>query len=226
MRTIYLGILVGAFLSLLATRAAAQGSPILNIIEVQKLVASDVPADHARLAAHFTALADQSEGEAKRHQAMSNGFGINPVRQLGANMRPHCNRLAELNREAAKTLGEMAAHHTKLAAGLPSIAPPKGSLYQSGKGARVPTEGELRDLAAKARTAADHRALMEYFSETARQHTATGQEHVQMAQAYRGSTRFGWAASHCDRMVTLSRDAAKEATAAAVMHKDLAALPR
>lgn len=226
MRTIHLGILVGALLSLPAAHAAAQGSPILNTIEVQKLVASDAPADHARLAGHFTALAEQSEAEAKRHQAMSKGFGVNPVRQLGANMSPHCNRLAELNREAAKTLGELAAHHTKLAAGAPSVAPPNASLYQSGKGARVPTERELRDLAATASTAADHRALMEYFSETARRHTATGQEHTQMAQAYRGSTRFGWAASHCDRMVALSRDAAKEATAAAVMHKDLAALAR
>jgi len=41
------------------------------------------------------------------------------------------------------------------------------------------------------------------------------------AQAYRG-TRIAQAAVHCDRLVTLSRDSAKEATAAAAMHKDLA----
>ena len=226
MRTIHLGTLVVALLSLPAGHAAAQGSSILNIIEVQKLVASDVPADNARLAAHFTALADQSAEEAKRHQAMSNGFGINPVRQLGANMSPHCTRLAELNREAAKTLIELATHHTKLAAGVPSVAPPNASPYQSGKGARMPTESDLRDLAAKASTAADHRALMEYFNETARRHTAAERDHAQMAQAYRGSTRFAWVGSHCDRMVALSRDAAKEAAAAAATHKDLAALAR
>lgn len=226
MRTIHLGTIVVGLLALPAVHAAAQGPPVLNILEVQKLVASDAPADNARLAAHFTALADQSSAEAKRHQAMSKGFGINPVRQLGANMSPHCDRLAELNREAATTLGELAAHHTKLAAGVPSVAPPKASLYQSGKGARVPTESDLRDLAGRASTAADHRALMEYFSETAKRHTAAEREHAQMAQAYRGSSRLAWAAPHCDHMVALSRDAAKEATTAATMHKDLAALPR
>lgn len=226
MRTIHLAAFAVGLLAISVANATAQTSPVLNIVEVQKLVASGTPDANASLAAHFTALADESAAEAKRHQAMSTGFGSNPARQLGTNMTAHCNHLAELNRQAAATLGELAAHHTKLAAGVPSVAPPNASLYQSGKDARVPTERELRDLAAKASTAADHRALMEYFSETSRRHTATGEQHAQMAQAYRGSTRFGWAASHCDRMVALSRDAAKEATAAAVMHKDLAALAR
>jgi hypothetical protein len=42
-----------------------------------------------------------------------------------------------------------------------------------------------------------------------------------MAQAYRG-TRIAQAAVHCDRLVTLSQDEAKEAAAAADMHKQLA----
>jgi hypothetical protein len=46
-----------------------------------------------------------------------------------------------------------------------------------------------------------------------------------MAQAYRG-TRITQAAAHCDRLVTLSRDSAKEATAAAEMHKQLAGVAR
>jgi hypothetical protein len=226
MRTIHLGILVVALLSLPATHAAGQSSSILNIVELQNLVASGTPGDNARLAAHFTALADQSASEATRHQTMATGFGINPNRQLGSQMAPHCNRLAKLSEEAAVALRELASHHTKLAAGVSSTAPANASAYQSGKGARVPTENDLKALAAKASTAADHRALMEYFSETTKRHTAAERDHVQMAQAYRGSARFPWAGPHCDRMVALSRDAAKEATAAAAMHKDLAALPR
>jgi hypothetical protein len=46
-----------------------------------------------------------------------------------------------------------------------------------------------------------------------------------MAQAYRG-TRIAQAAVHCDRMVDLSREAAKEATTAAEMHKQLANVAR
>lgn len=225
MRTIHLAAFVMGLLALPAANAAAQPSPILNIIEVQKLVASEAPADNTRLAAHFAALADQSASEAKRHEAMASAFGGNPSRQLGTTMSVHCTRLAELNRQAAATLGELAAHHRKLAAGVPSIVPPKAAAYQSGKGARVPTEQELRDLAAKASTPSDHRALMEYFNETAKRHTSTADEHVRMAQSYRG-TKISSAAAHCDRMVTLSRDAAREATAAAVMHKDLAGTTR
>jgi hypothetical protein len=224
MRTIP-GVFIVGFLALLAVNAAANTSPILNIVEVQKLVASGSPADNARLAAHFVALADQSAAEAKRHQAMSQSFVGNPSRQLGTTMRAHCTRLAELNTQAAATLRALAAHHRKLAAGTPSVAPPDAAAYQSGKGARVPTEKELSDLASRASTPADHRALMEYFDETAKRHTAAAEEHVRMAQSYRG-TRVASAAAHCDRIVTLSRDAAKEAIAAATMHKDLAGVAR
>lgn len=212
-------------LALSVANATAETSPILNIVEVQQLVASGTPDANARLAAHFTALADESAADAKRHQAMSTGFGTNPGRQLAATMTAHCNRLAGLDRQAAATLGELAAHHTKLAAGVPSIVPPKAAAYQSGKGARVPTDDDLRALAAKASTPADHRALMEYFNEVAKRHTRTANEHQQMSMSYRG-TRISSAAVHCDRMVTVSRDAAKEATAAATMHKDLAAIAR
>ena len=50
MRTIHLAALVMGALTLSAGNTAAQTSPILNIVEVQKLVASETPADHARLA--------------------------------------------------------------------------------------------------------------------------------------------------------------------------------
>ena len=74
MRTIHLAAFVIGLLALSVAQAAAQTSPILNIVEVQKLVASGTPDANARLAAHFTALADESAAEAKRHQAMSTGL--------------------------------------------------------------------------------------------------------------------------------------------------------
>ena len=46
-----------------------------------------------------------------------------------------------------------------------------------------------------------------------------------MALTYRG-TRIAQAAAHCERLVTLSRDSAKEATEAAAMHKQLANIAR
>jgi hypothetical protein len=225
MRTIQLGAFVIGLLALSVAQGAAQPALVLNVMELQKLVSSGTPTDNAQLAAHFTALANQSASEARRHHTMSSGFGVNPNRQLGTQMAPHCNRLAKLNKEAAATLRELAAHHQTLAAGAPSIAPSAGAAYQSGRGARVPTENDLKDLAAKAHTVADHHALMEYFSETAKRQTAAADDHVRMAQSYRGG-RIASAAVHCDHLMRVSREAAKEATAAATMHKDLAGIGR
>ena len=59
----------------------------------------------------------------------------------------------------------------------------------------------------------------------AKRETAEANEHMALAQAYRG-TRIAQAAVHHDRLAGLSRDAAKEATTAAEMHKQLAGLAR
>ena len=88
-----------------------------------------------------------------------------------------------------------------------------------------PTAEALSALAAKATTPADHHALEEYFLTASKRYTAEANQHATMAQAYRG-TRIAQAAVHCDRLVTLSKDSAKEATAAAAMHKELAGLAR
>lgn len=212
----------------LAGTAAAQtpSSPILNTLEVQKLVSSTDPADNARLSAHFAALADRYAAEAKRHNAMAQAFIAAPTRRVPANTAAdHCKRLAVLNTKSAETVRELAAHHEKLAAGRPSTPPKESARFQGGAGAPEPTDAELSALAAKANTPADHRALQEYFLTTAKRYTAEANEHIAMAQAYRG-TRIAQAAVHCDRLVDLSRDEAKEATAAAAMHGQLASVAR
>jgi hypothetical protein len=216
-----LGALASAVFTIAA--AAQAPSPVLNTLEVQKLVLSAVPADQARVAAHFAAMAAEHEAEASRHRAMAQGAVGNPSRQLSTGMNVHCTRLADLDTQAAATLRELAAHHAKLAAGKPSTAPPHAARYQGGEGARVPTDKELTALARTAKTAADHRALQEYFLTAAKRHTAEADEHRTMAQTYRG-TRLAAAAVNCDRLVMLARDSAKEATAAATMHGDLAGI--
>ena len=206
--------------------AAAQtlSSPILNTLEVRKLVSSTEPADNARLSAHFAALADRYAADARRHNAMAQAFIAAPTRRTPSNTAAdHCKRLAALNTKSADTLRELSAHHNKLVAGSPST-PPKGSeRFQGGAGAPEPSDAELSALATKANTPADHRALQEYFLSAAKRYTADANEHIVMAAAYRG-TRIAQAAVHCDRLVDLSRDEAKEATAAAEMHGQLARL--
>lgn len=230
MRTISIRLIAAGMLAVMALAGAAAAqtpaSPMLNTLEVRKLVSSTEPADNARLSAHFTALADRHAADATRHNAMAQAFIAAPTRRVPANTAAdHCKRLAALNTKSAETLRELAAHHDKLAAGTPSTAPKGSERFQGGAGAQEPTDAELSALAAKASTPADHRALQEYFLTAAKRYTADANEHVAMAQAYRG-TRITQAAAHCDRLVNLSRDEAKEARAAAKTHGQLAGISR
>jgi len=215
-----------AILTFAGHATAQTASPILNTLDVQKLVTSSEPGDNARLSAHFAALADRYTADARRHNAMAQAFVASPTRRVPANTAAdHCRRLAQLNTQSAETLRELAAHHERLAAGAVSTAPRAGARFQAGAGAPEPTDGQLSALATKASTSADHRALEEYFLTASRRYTADANAHVTMAQAYRG-TRIAQAGAHCDRLVALSRDSAKEATEAAAMHKQLAGVAR
>ena len=220
-------VLATAMLLAAAGTLAAQERPsgLLNSLEVQKLAARAEPADNARLAVHFIALADRYTAEAKRHLSMSQSFVGNPNRSIGSGMSVHCKRLADLNTQSATTARELAAYHEKLAAGAPAIPPRDAARFQGGAGAPEPTQKELDALAAKASTPADHQALEEYFLTLAKRYTAAADEHVALAQAYRG-TKIAQASAIHDHLARLNRDSAKEATAAADMHKQLATLGR
>ena len=231
MRTVHfrpLILVAGTVLVLVVVKTtnAQPTAPILNTLEVQILVASTEPADNARLSAHFTALADRYAREAARHDAMAQAFVAAPTRRTPANTAAdHCKRLADLNRESADTVRELAAYHDKLAAGTAATAPKGAAPFQAGAGAAEPSDEELTTLATRANTPADHHVLEEYFQTAAKRYREAVKEHTSMAQAYRG-TRIAQAAVHCDRLVTLSRDEAKEATAAAERHKQLATVGR
>ena len=211
----------------LAANGAAQDRPagVLNNVEVRQLVSRAEPADHGRLAAHFAALANVYAADAARHASMSQSYEGNAVRNLASGMSAHCRRLADLNTQAAAALRELAAYHEKLASGAAAVAPRDAARFQAGAGAPEPSAQELKALAAQATTPAQHRALEEYFLTLAKRYTAEANEHVALANAYRG-TRLALAAAHHDRLVTLLRDEAREAGDAAAMHKSLAGVGR
>jgi hypothetical protein len=230
MKTVHfrsLSIAVVAVLTFAGSLAAQEKpSGLLNTLEVQQLVKRAEPGDNVRLATHFTALAERYTAEAKRHVSMSQSYVGNPGRSnLGAGMSAHCKQLADLNTKSATELRELAIYHQKLASGAAATPPAGGARFAGGAGAPAPTEQELNAMAAKASTPADHRALEEYFLTLAKRYTADATEHATTANTYRG-TKIAQAAVHCDNLVRLSRDAAKEATAAAEMHKQLAGVAR
>lgn len=225
-----------AFLVLAGNAGAQDKSPaLLNTLEVQQLVKRAEPGDNARLAAHFTALADRYVAETKQHTTMASAYAGNAGRSLATGMSVHCKQLGELNTKSATEARGLATYHQKLAAGTAAAVPTTGTRFEGGTGARTPTVHELNALAAKATstsrwtcgplTPANHHSLEEYFLTLAKRYTADATEHATMANTYRG-TKIAQAVVHCDSLVGWSRDAAKEATAAAEMHKQLAGVSR
>jgi hypothetical protein len=213
-------VLIGA-----ATLAAAQTpSGVLNKLEVQKLVAVETPEASIALAGHFTALSDRYAADAAKHKAMGQAYKANANRSAATSAANHCERLATLAAGSATATRELAKFHQDLAGGKAAVVPKGAAPFQAGKGAPDPTADQLHHLAMMARTRADHLALEEHFATVAKKNTAEAEDYVAMARAYRAGVRKGTydAAVTFDRLAKLARDAAKEAEAAATLHKQLA----
>jgi hypothetical protein len=217
-----------ATVAILATAGFAYAqtpSGIVNSLEVKRLVTAGTPEANATLAKHFAALADKYTVEAATHTAMASAYTGNPNHSLGGSMGTHCKKLADLATASANTAREMVTYYNNLAAGAAAEAPKGAAAFNAGAGAPAPTTEEMKRLAASAHTPADHRALVEYFLTLAKQDTADAKEHAAQANIFRVSgQRRGseFAAMHCDSLAKLARDAAKEATASAELHRQLA----
>jgi hypothetical protein len=218
-------LIAGAVLVMASPVAAQTTSRVLNTLEVKRLVTEGTPAANAALAKHFAALADDYAAEATAHTAMANAYTGNPNHSLGGNMGAHCKKLAALATQSAKTAREMVTYHNDLDAGAKPATPKGAAAFDAGKGAPAPSSEEIKRLATRAHTPSDHRALEEYFLTLAKNKTAEANEHATMANMFRVSgQRRGseFAAMHCDSLATHARDAAKEATASAELHRQLA----
>ena len=229
MRTVHFRSLSIAAIAVLtfAGSVAAQEKPsgLLNTLEVQQLVKRAEPGDNARLAAHFTVLAERYAAEAKRHTSMAQSFVGNPSRNLGSGMSAHCKQLSNLNTQSATELRGLASYHQKLASGATAMPPAAGARFEGGAGAPKPTDQELNAMAAKASTPSDHRGLEEYFLTVAKRYAADADQHVTLALTFQG-TKMASASSLHDHLARLARESAKEATDAAAMHKSLANVAR
>lgn len=192
--------------------------------DVRRLIASGEPADHARLNAHFAAMAERYAADAARHEAMGNAFaGNTKLAHLATSQREHCRQLTVRNRESSAILQGLAKHHAALATGVAS-EPPKGSeRFEGAAGGRVPSDAELNRLAATAETPADHRALAGYFTTLAARYEREAKESAGYAAAWRALTARNPSASETaatwDRLARQLRDAAQEAVSTADMHQ-------
>ena len=213
-RTFFAGL---ALVAIAAGAAAQDRAALLTSIEVKELVARAEPNDHARLRDHFAALADRYAVDAQRHKALAQLTG-NPNHPVTPGV--YRVRLADAATQSATTLRALSDHHGRLAAGLPSQAPVNSARFENGEGAPAPSDAQLRELSAGARTPADHKALEEYFTGLAEKYTRDAQRHDGMAQSYRGHANdrtgsFAAWAVHCEGLAKSSRESANRARAAA-----------
>jgi hypothetical protein len=226
MRTIFSRTFLAGFaLVAIATGAAAQDrTALLTSIEVKELVARAQPSDHARLRDHFAALANSYAADAQRQKATAQVLTGNPNHPPAVSPGARYLRRADAATQSATTLRELADHHGRLAAGRASQAPANSARFENGEGAPAPTDAQLRELSAGARTAADHRALEQYFSGLAENYTRAARRHDAMAQSYRlhpndRAGSFSGLAVHCERLAKSSRESAITASAAAAEHR-------
>jgi hypothetical protein len=221
-------LVLGAAMLAMAIPAAAHTTPgLLNSFEVKRLVAERTPAADARLATHFAALADRYTREAVVNEAQATFYMGNPNHPFVGNMGSclYCERLSQHARASARITRELASYYKSLAAGVPAEAPRGAAAFQAGEGAPAPTAGEMRQLAAVARTPADHLVLQEYFLTLATQKTVEAKKYASMANMFRvsGQPRGSEVtAMQNDRLAKLAREAAREAIASAALQGQLA----
>ena len=86
---------------------------------------------------------------------------------------------------------------------------------------------DIDKMIATAKTAADHRAIADYYKQEAKEAQEQAEKHKKMAQDY-GMASIGRQATkthfhqHCEALVRSYESAAKEDNALATMHEDMA----
>lgn len=220
-RTVFAGL---ALLALTTTAAAQDRSRLLTSIEVKELVTSSRPADHARLRDHFSALADKYTTDARRYRNVAFVMTGNPNHPPAVPPGARWSRAAEQAAESASVARELSVHHGRLADGRSSQAPSGAGRFEAGEGAPAPTEAQLNELAASARTPAQHRSLAEYYSTLADTQAGAAKRYSTLAQTYRAQVRKGGSdpAIHFDRQAEQARSASSHARAEATKHVQLA----
>jgi hypothetical protein len=200
----------------LSTGTAAQ---VLTSSEVQKLMEQRQPADHVKLQAHFAALSTRYAADAARHETFARAAGTG--RGANAAASAHHGQLAKLARESATITRELASHHSTLAAGQPSTAPTGAEAYEAGAGAPdIPEEKRLLLLAAGAARPSEHGLIREYYVLLAQRYEKAATDQRAVCRMYRGQSRPSEStAVQCDRLVTATTGAAREARALAREHQ-------
>jgi hypothetical protein len=104
-----------------STTSKAKSSDLLTSKQVKALIATaNTPADHMKLQNHFLAVAAKYEADANEHAAEAQSYRKNSSfleskNPVGPGTAAHCDRFAQLDREAAKEARDLASAHKHMA---------------------------------------------------------------------------------------------------------------
>jgi hypothetical protein len=196
-----------------ALTAAPQGTAaqVLNEAELRQAMSATGGPDHAKLAAHYTALADRYAADSAMHAEMAKWYSSNRSRAGGPDMGTHCTALANLSAGMEKSARELAKFHREGGAGTAAKPAPSGAM-----GGDMASHAKMRE-AEKAPAPSDHAAVAAHFTRLADRYTADAKMHDAMAAMYRTGRTAGMV-DHCERLARDARAAAKEAREAAGQH--------
>ena len=117
-------VLVLAFLALITAdvgSAADQQKAMLSNKQLKALVTNaKTPADHLKLARHYTAMAERHEADANEHAALAAEYRKAPrasesKRPMSPDTAAHCEYYAQHCRKAAQEMRAMAKIHEEMA---------------------------------------------------------------------------------------------------------------
>jgi hypothetical protein len=203
---------VAILLAAAALTAAPQGTAghVLNEAELRQAMSATGGPDHAKLAAHYTALAARYAADSAMHAEMAKWYSSNTSRAGGPDMRTHCAALANLSAGMEKSARELAKFHME-SGGATAKPSPSGAM-----GGDMASHAKMRE-AEKAPAPSDHAAVAAHFTRLADRYTADAKMHDAMAAMYRTGRTAGMV-DHCERLARDARAAAKEAREAAGQH--------
>ncbi len=84
------------------------------------------------------------------------------------------------------------------------------------------TDANVADMAANAKTSADHEAIAAYYDRAAAAADEQVKVHEHLLEGYKKMPRFSTMAMHCDRMLRAYKSAARENRALADEHRKMA----
>src|SRR5262245_51304472 len=225
-------------------RAEAKGKVSKSALK-EMIAGAKSPADHKAIADYYYAEAAKASALAEEHEQMSSWYqraGEGPQKTPYApGTIEHCERLMKSYRTTAEELTALGDDHAARAAQLSGISftprakekisepsTKKKSSEQAMK--ESASDRAMKEMITGAKTAADHQAIVDYYTAEATKARAKADEHEQMAIWYRqageGTRKTPYAPGtleHCERLTKNYRATAEDLTALADDHAAKAA---